>query len=299
MKSQAREAPAMEFGIAYPARPDAWKDLVIAVLLGNDEVLPCVRTSWICDAEFHGRRLPRLRFHPRYRAQLSREAERSALVLHQCRTVSVILTEARNASAGKDLGQLRASEAGTGSEIVKRPYSLQPVVPLRAAGENVGERLRRHAHRPDHPRCIPEAVEMRIVGRPQDVVGAKVVGEHRERLLDRLERDEALTMEHFAGTRLDRHVVHAHVVKMPVHPIEPSRHPSSPRFQEANPEPRETVAHAAHDQTRRRRHHLERMRNAMAHGAALRETLDPDRLLLALRAAMNADRKVELLRLGP
>src|ERR1700730_5752423 len=30
MKSQAREAPAMEFGIAYPARPDAWKDLVIA-----------------------------------------------------------------------------------------------------------------------------------------------------------------------------------------------------------------------------------------------------------------------------
>src|SRR5216684_368364 len=30
MKAQAREAPAMEFGIAYPARPDAWKDLVIA-----------------------------------------------------------------------------------------------------------------------------------------------------------------------------------------------------------------------------------------------------------------------------
>jgi len=28
----------------------------------------------------------------------------------------VILTEASNASAGKDLGQLRASEAGTGSE---------------------------------------------------------------------------------------------------------------------------------------------------------------------------------------
>src|SRR5260370_29596482 len=30
MKSQAREAPAMEFGIAHPARPDAWKDLVAA-----------------------------------------------------------------------------------------------------------------------------------------------------------------------------------------------------------------------------------------------------------------------------
>src|SRR6266851_2174269 len=46
-----------------------------AVLLGNDEVLPRVRTSWICDAEFHGRRLPRLSFHPRYRPQLSREGE--------------------------------------------------------------------------------------------------------------------------------------------------------------------------------------------------------------------------------
>jgi len=33
---------------------------------------------------------------------------------------SVILTEASNASGGKDLGQLRASEAGTGSEIAKR-----------------------------------------------------------------------------------------------------------------------------------------------------------------------------------
>src|SRR6266851_7134247 len=44
-----------------------------AVLLGNDEVLPRVRTSWVCDSEFHGRRLPRLRFHPRDRAQLSRE----------------------------------------------------------------------------------------------------------------------------------------------------------------------------------------------------------------------------------
>src|SRR5712692_5920736 len=114
-------------------------------------------------------------------------------------------------------------------------FLLQPVIPLRATRENVGERLRRHAHRPDHAWSIPETIEMRIVGRPQDVVGAEVVGEHRERLLDRLERDEALTVEHFARTRLDRHVVHAHVVKMPVHPIEPSRHPSSPRFQETNP----------------------------------------------------------------
>src|SRR6266849_3058653 len=43
------------------------------VLLGDDEVLPRVRKSWICDSEFHGWRLPRLRFHPRYRPQLSRE----------------------------------------------------------------------------------------------------------------------------------------------------------------------------------------------------------------------------------
>src|SRR5216684_8786575 len=46
-----------------------------AVILGDDEVLPRVRTGWIRDSEFHGWRLPRLRFHPRYQPQLSREAE--------------------------------------------------------------------------------------------------------------------------------------------------------------------------------------------------------------------------------
>src|SRR6266436_373619 len=51
-------------------------------------------------------------------------------------------------------------------------FLLQPVIPLRATRENVGKCLRRHAHRLDHPRRVPEAVEMRIVGRPQDVVGA-------------------------------------------------------------------------------------------------------------------------------
>src|SRR5260370_12633931 len=113
-----------------------------AVVLGDAEVLPRVRTGWVCDSEFHGRRLPRLRFHPRYRPQLSREADRSALVLHQCRPVSVILTEARNASAGKDLGQLRASEAGTGSEIAKRSL---PIAARSTASHRRRERWRESA----------------------------------------------------------------------------------------------------------------------------------------------------------
>ena len=40
--------------------------------------------------------------------------------------ISVILTEASNASAGKDLGQLRASEAGTGFESLRPTLFFRP-----------------------------------------------------------------------------------------------------------------------------------------------------------------------------
>jgi hypothetical protein len=38
--------------------------------------------------------------------------------------LAVILNEASNASAGKDLGQLRVSEAGSGLEIAQRSFGI-------------------------------------------------------------------------------------------------------------------------------------------------------------------------------
>ena len=48
----------------------------------------------------------------------------------------------------------------------------------------------------DHIGCAgEETVAMRLVGGPQDLVGADVIGEVREAALDRLERNPALAAE--------------------------------------------------------------------------------------------------------
>src|SRR6202040_1592424 len=93
-----------------------------------------------------------------------------------------------------------------------------------AAGHHAVLRRRRQADEllPDHVgRAWEEAVGVRIVGRPQDLIGTNVVGKHPEAALDRLERDPAIALEQFARTRLQAGIVEALVVEMAVHAIEP------------------------------------------------------------------------------
>src|SRR5690349_17902536 len=73
--------------------------------------------------------------------------------------------------------------------------SVHPVKREGAAGQNAALGRRRRAlqplaHHVGRPR--EEAVLMRVVGRPHDLVGADIVGQHGDRTLDRLERDPAV-----------------------------------------------------------------------------------------------------------
>src|SRR5262249_32906286 len=78
------------------------------------------------------------------------------------------------------LGAAEAAPAG----------SLQVVVTLGSAGQNLGERFRWQAHPTDHTGRVPKAVEMRVVCCPQNVARADVIGQERERLFDRFKRDK-------------------------------------------------------------------------------------------------------------
>src|SRR5882724_6498076 len=111
----------------------------------------------------------------------------------------------------------------------------QSVEPFGAAGQDLTLRLGREL-RPvgdELRRAREEAVRVRIVGGPQDLVRADVVGEDREAALDRLERDPAVPLEQLARPHREPGVVEALVVEVAVHAVEPRRDPSAARLEEA------------------------------------------------------------------
>jgi hypothetical protein len=62
-----------------------------------------------------------------------------------------------------------------------------------------------------------EAIGVRIIGRPHDLMRADTVGQHGEASLDWLEGDPAIPFEELARTRLQAGIVEAQVIEMPVH----------------------------------------------------------------------------------
>src|SRR5204862_5271698 len=101
---------------------------------------------------------------------------------------------------------------------------IQPVEAHRAAGHDpvLGRGGQPRDLLPDHVRRAgEEAIGVRVVGRPHDLVGADVIGEHLEAALDRLERDPAIALEQFAGPRRQTGIIEALIVEMAVHPVEP------------------------------------------------------------------------------
>jgi hypothetical protein len=86
-----------------------------------------------------------------------------------------------------------------------------------------------------------EAVGMRIIDRPRDPVRAGIVSQDGNTSLDRLERDPAVALEDFAGTRIEARIVEALAVEMPVDAVELRRDPSRPRSEKAKAEPSDGV----------------------------------------------------------
>src|SRR3984893_5765894 len=130
------------------------------------------------------------------------------------------------------------------------PPSLQGVEPHRAAGQYLVPRLGGQRPDPlaDHVRrAREEAVLMRIIGRPHDLVRADIVGQHGNAVLYRLERDPAIAPEQFARPHLRGGIVKPLVVEMPVHTVEPRRDPAAARFEERDAQSRVALDDAAPD----------------------------------------------------
>src|SRR5205085_11071648 len=98
------------------------------------------------------------------------------------------------------------------SIIVPGLPSLQAVEPHRTASQHLALGLWRQRREPvtEHlRRAGEEAVLMRIIGRPHDLVRADILGQRGDAALDRLERDPAIALEQFARPRFRRGLIEA------------------------------------------------------------------------------------------
>src|SRR5277367_953959 len=91
-----------------------------------------------------------------------------------------------------------------GMRSVARRILVKPVQTHGAAGHDLVLSLGRETFHAihDHFRGAgEEAVRVRVVGRPQDLVRADVIGQRLDAALDRLERDPTIALEQFARPR--------------------------------------------------------------------------------------------------
>ncbi len=148
---------------------------------------------------------------------------------------------------------------------------------------------------PDHVgRAGKEPVGVRVVGRPHDLVGADIIGQHMEAALDRLERDPAIAPEQIAGTGRQAAIVEALIVEMAVHAVEPGCDPAAARFEKADADLRVLLAHPAPDHREAGQHHLHRVGDDVAR-AAPREAVDADLRHPGGGALVKPDREIEIL----
>src|SRR5438552_14440787 len=115
--------------------------------------------------------------------------------------------------------------------------SVEPVEAHRAAGHDLvlGRVGQPFEPLSDHGgRAGEEAVRVRVVGRPHDLMRPDIVGEHLEAALDRLERNPAIALEQFAWPYRQPRVIEALIVEMAVHAVEPRRDPAAAGFEETD-----------------------------------------------------------------
>src|SRR5215469_8272051 len=128
--------------------------------------------------------------------------------------------------------------------------TVQAVESHRAAGEDavLGRGrgpLQPFAHHIGRAR--KKAVWVRIVGRPQNLVGAYKIREDLKASFDGLERDPAIALEEFARSRLQARIVEKLIIKMAVHAIQPRHDPATTRLQERDADLRVPFTHPAPD----------------------------------------------------
>ena len=155
----------------------------------------------------------------------------------------------------------------------KKPFLLKPVIALRTTGENLVQRVWRHAHRFDHFRCVGKAVEMWIVGCPQNVICSQVIGKQWERPFHRFKRNKTLSTEDVTWSCREPGIIHADVVEMTVHTVEPTGHPTTAGFQKCNTKTWKAITHPTHDKARCCRHHLKRVGDDVSHRTASGKTI--------------------------
>src|SRR5438105_7971265 len=171
-----------------------------------------------------------------------------------------------------------------------------------AAGEHLVLRL---GGQPPEPlaehlrRARKEAVRVRIIGGPHDLVRPDVLSQHRDAAFDRLERDPAIALEQLARSRLRRGLVEALVIEVPVHAVEPRRDPAAARLEKRDAQSRMTVDDPAPDHAQRDEHHLHGVRDHVARRAVLLEAVDADGRHRVGRPFVKADREVEVLGYRP
>src|SRR2546425_5804297 len=170
------------------------------------------------------------------------------------------------------------AEGATGEHLVLR-LGGQPSEPL-------AEHLRR---------ARKEAVRVRIIGGPHDLVRPDVVGQHRDAAFDRLERNPAVALEQFARPRLRRRLVEPLVIEVPIHTVEPRRDPAAARLEKRDAQSRVTVDDTPPDHAQRDQHHLHGVRDHVARRAVLLEAVDADGRHRVGRSLVKADGEVEIL----
>src|SRR5206468_1251759 len=121
-----------------------------------------------------------------------------------------------------------------------------------AAGEHLVLRLGGQRPEPlaQHlRRAREEAVRVRIIGGPHDLVRPDIVGQHGDAALDRLERDPAIALEQLARPRLRRGLVETQVIEVPVHAVPPRRDLATTRLEKPDAQSLMTVEATAPNHT--------------------------------------------------
>src|SRR5262249_16647421 len=152
-------------------------------------------------------------------------------------TIRIYCATSRYAEQSGLMLRRSKESAAPGRRALFGLVSVEPVESHRAAGQDALLRLGRGALQAlaHHVGGAgKEAVAVRIVGRPHDLVGPDVIGEHVQGAFHRLERDPAIAPEQFARAVRQPAVVETLVVEMPVHAVEPGRDPATARFEETD-----------------------------------------------------------------
>src|SRR5262249_25971589 len=151
-------------------------------------------------------------------------------------------------------------------------------------------------HFPDDPR--ERAVEMGVVGAPQDVALGAELDHRRQRLLVGIERNEALLEEILTWLAPEPRHVPPHLLVVAIHAVEPVSDPAHARLEEAHSQPGKLLEHSAAHDVHASRLQLEGMADHVKE-EGISITVGAESRHARSEARMDGHRDVEVLRFTP